>query len=94
MTLCLFLYILLICIRHNYLPDAFDTLMDEYVQCLTDRQLNCCDFFFSLRCWFQLKEECESADGYPCIDRRLDLKLIIIMTDTCKWLVILQMFGA
>lgn len=47
----------------------------------TDRQLNCCEFRLnlSLRCWFQLKEECESADGYPCIDRCLDLKLIITM---------------
>lgn len=62
----------------------------------TDRQLNCCEIRLnlSLKCWFQLKEECESADGYPCIDGRLDLKQIITMTDTCKWMVILQMFVA
>ncbi len=62
----------------------------------THRLLNCCQFrsSLSLQGRHHLKGTCESADGCPCIDRRLDLKLIITVTDTCKWMVILQMFRA
>lgn len=57
----------------------------------THRLLNCCQFrsSLSLQGRHHLKGTCESEDCCPCIDRCLDLKQIITVTDTCKWMVIL-----
>lgn len=90
----LYIYILLVCLFW-----FFDGQICLFNLSPTHRQLNCCQFHssLSLQGRYHLKGECESADGcpcIPCIDRHLDLKLIITMTDTCKWMVILQMFRA
>ncbi len=76
---------------------CFDYLMAEYVQSISHTQtakLLSIPLEFVSKGSAQLKGVCESADGCPCVDRRLDLKLIITVTDTCKWMVILQMFMA